>query len=78
MNQLQLWIEELNSYEVKVEVNTLCLFYATFNFRTYLRGLEWETLITKASVVWPESVLPLLSTIVPDTWSWYKENNGCQ
>ena len=43
---------------------------------TYLNGLEWETLITKAPVVWPERVLPLLSTIVPDTCNNTKNNNN--
>lgn len=45
------------------------LFLFHYIYLNYLKGLEWETLITKASVVWPDSVLPLLSTIVPDTWS---------
>ncbi len=30
-------------------------------------GLVWETLATKASPVCPDSVRPLLSTMVPDT-----------
>ena len=30
-------------------------------------GFPWDTLIRKASVVCPDRVLPLLSTIVPDT-----------
>lgn len=30
-------------------------------------GFPWDTLMRKASVVCPERVLPLLSTIVPDT-----------
>lgn len=35
---------------------------------THHIGLAWVTLTMKASVVWPESVRPLLSTIVPETW----------
>ena len=37
------------------------------DLKTYHIGLAWETLITNASGVCPESVLPLLSTIVPVT-----------
>jgi len=37
------------------------------NWMTYHIGLACETLITKASAVCPDKVLPLLSTIVPDT-----------
>ncbi len=33
----------------------------------YHIGCEWETLIKNASLVWPDNVRPLLSTIVPDT-----------
>ncbi len=37
-------------------------------FKPRHRGLAWETLTTNASPVCPDSVRPLLSTIVPDTW----------
>lgn len=36
----------------------------------YHIGWAWVTLITKASVVWPDKVRPLLSTMVPETWSF--------
>ena len=34
--------------------------------KSYEIGLTCETLIMNASVVWPDNVRPLLSTIVPD------------
>ena len=39
----------------------------SFFRRLYQNGFAWLMLVTNASPVWPESVRPLLSTIVPDT-----------
>ena len=61
-----IWFENY----LDLQTNTDLVFvieYLQYVWCSYLNGFEWDTLMTKASVVWPERVLPLLSTIVPDT-----------
>ena len=68
-----IWFENY----LDLQTNTDLVFvieYLQYVRCSYLNGFEWDTLMTKASVVWPERVLPLLSTIVPDTC---RKDNTC-
>ena len=68
-----IWFENY----LDLQANTDLVFvieYLQYVRCSYLNGFEWDTLMTKASVVWPERVLPLLSTIVPDTC---RKDNTC-